>query len=214
MRRPMGREIAASGLDAHRMCDVANAPTGKEAMSARIAPASPPFDQEIAGTIDQVMKGQPPLHLFATLARDVRLAKKFFAGGLLDKGHLSVRQREIVIDRTTALCRSEYEWGVHIAVYAAKAGLTEEQVRSTASGSAEDPCWSPEDRLLIRLCDMLHRECNVDDELWTALREAFTDNAMLELLMLAGFYRTVSYLTNALRLPLESMGARFPAPGG
>ena len=26
---------------------------------------------------------------------------------------------------------------------------------------------------------------------------------MLELLLLAGFYRTVSYLTNALRLPLE-----------
>ena len=31
------------------------------------------------------------------------------------------------------------------------------------------------------------------------------------LLMLAGFYRTVSYLTNGLRLPLEETGARFPA---
>jgi hypothetical protein len=28
--------------------------------------------------------------------------------------------------------------------------------------------------------------------------------------MLAGFYRTVSYLTNALRLPMESFAARFP----
>jgi hypothetical protein len=28
--------------------------------------------------------------------------------------------------------------------------------------------------------------------------------------MLAGYYRTVSYLTNALRLPLETYGARFP----
>ena len=27
------------------------------------------------------------------------------------------RQREIVINRTTALCRSEYEWGVHIAAF-------------------------------------------------------------------------------------------------
>ena len=34
---------------------------------------------------------------------------------------------------------------------------------------------------------------------------------MLELLLLAGFYRTVSYLTNALRLPLEPYAARFPA---
>jgi len=29
--------------------------------------------------------------------------------------------------------------------------------------------------------------------------------------MLAGFYRTVSYLTNVLRLPLEPDAARFPA---
>lgn len=179
-------------------------------MPARIPPARPPFDQEIAEVIDRTMKGQPPLQLFVTIARDPRLARKFFAGGLLDKGNLTVRQREIVIDRTTALCRSEYEWGVHVSVYAAKAGLTEEQVRSTAVGSADDPCWTDEDRLLIRLCDMLHRDCDIDDALWTRLHEAFTEDALLELLMLAGFYRTVSYLANALRLPLESVGARFP----
>jgi hypothetical protein len=34
--------------------------------------------------------------------------------------------------------------------------------------------------------------------------------ALVEILMLAGFYRAVSYLSNALRLPLESYGARFP----
>lgn len=179
-------------------------------MPARIAPASPPFDPEIAEIIDRTMRGQPPLHLFATVARDPRLGKKFFAGGLLDKGNLTLRQREIVIDRTTALCRSEYEWGVHVAVYAAKAGLTEEQVRSTVTGSADDACWTEEDGLLIRFCDALHRQCDIDDELWVALRGAFSENAILELLMLAGFYRTVSYLTNALRIPLEGNGARFP----
>ena len=41
------------------------------------------------------------------------------------------------------------------------------------------------------------------------LRATFSDEAMLELLMLAGFYRTVSYLTNALRLPLEPYAGRF-----
>lgn len=180
-------------------------------MSARIAPAQAPFDPSIAPIIDQAMRGRPPLHLFATIARDPRLAGKFFAGGLLDRGHLTLRQREILIDRTTALCRSEYEWGVHITNFAAKAGLTEEQVRSTVLGGAEDACWSDEDRLVLRLCDALHRDCDVDDALWQALRAQFSEEAILELLMVAGFYRTVSYLTNALRLPLEEMGARFPA---
>ena len=44
-------------------------------------------------------------------------------GGLLDKGHLTLRQREIVIDRVTARCGSEYEWGVHVAFFAKRAGL-------------------------------------------------------------------------------------------
>lgn len=179
-------------------------------MSARIAPAIPPFDPEVAELIARTMKGRPPLHLFATLARDARLCKKFFAGGLLDKGHLTVRQREIVIDRTTALCRSEYEWGVHAAVFAEPAGLSLEQLDSTVRGSADDACWSDQDRLLIRLCDALHHDCTIDEDLWCSLSASFTDNAIIELLMLAGFYRTVSYLTNAVRMPLESTAARFP----
>lgn len=124
------------------------------------------------------MKGQPPLHLFATLARDSRLAKKFFAGGLLDKGNLTIRQREVVIHRTTALCRSEYEWGVHVTAFAQHAGLTPEQVHSTAAGTAEDACWTPEDRVLIRLCDALHETCDIDDGLWQDLKERFNENAI------------------------------------
>jgi hypothetical protein len=38
----------------------------------------------------------------------------------------------------------------------------------------------------------------------------FGDAAIIEIVMLAGFYRTVSYLTNVLRLPLEHYAARFP----
>ena len=180
-------------------------------MTARIAPATPPFDPEIAGVIDKTMKGRPPLVLFTTLARDARLAKKFFAGGLLDKGRLTLRQREIVIDRTTALCGSEFEWGVHIAAFAQHVGLNPEQVKATVTGDANDPCWSEEDALLVRFCDALHERCDLDDDMWSQMRERFSEEAILELLLLAGFYRTVSYLTNALRLPLEDSAARFPA---
>ena len=52
----------------------------------------------------------------------------------------------------------------------------------------------------------------MDDGLWQTLRDdGYSDVAILELLMLAGFYRTVSYLTNALKLPLETDAVRFPA---
>ncbi len=145
-----------------------------------------------------------------TLARDERLFRKFFAGGLLDRGHLTLRQREIVIDRVTALCRSEYEWGVHVSFFGHRAGFTEEHLRSLVHGDATDGCWSDDERLLLRLCDELHGTCTIGDPLWHELRTVFSEHALLELLLLAGFYRTVSYLTNALKLPLESFAARFP----
>lgn len=181
--------------------------------TARIAPASPPFPADVQVALDRTMPpGMPPLVLFTTLARDPRLFGKFFAGGLLDRGHLTLRQRELVIHRTTALNRSEYEWGVHAALFAARVQLTPEQLHSTVRGDPGDACWSDEDRDLLRLCDALQTASTVDDELWSLLRARFSEEAMLELLLLAGFYRTVSYLTNALRLPLEPNAASFPAP--
>jgi alkylhydroperoxidase family enzyme len=78
-------------------------------------------------------------------------------------------------------------------------------------GGPDDACWGSEDALLVRLCDALHASCDVDDGLWAELQAHFSEEAILELLLLAGFYRTVSYLTNALELPLEAYAARFPA---
>lgn len=179
-------------------------------MPARIAPATPPFSEDISKPLDRLMKGRPPLLLFTTLARDPRLFQKFFSSGLLDTGNLTVRQREIVIHRISGLCRSEYEWGIHVTVFSKRAGLTDEQLQATVNGSAEESCWSEEERALLRLCDSLQESCDIDDELWVVLRQHFTENAIIELLMLAGFYRTVSYLTNGLRLPLEDVAARFP----
>jgi alkylhydroperoxidase family enzyme len=184
-------------------------------MTARIAPATPPFSQEVQSALDRTLPaGVAPFVLFTTLARDERLCKKIFAGGLLDRGHLSLRQREIVIDRTTALCRSEYEWSIHVSFFAKRVGLGEPHLRSLVHGDAEDECWQDGERLLIRMCDELYRTCSLSDRLWTELRQEYSEEALLELLMLAGFYRTISYLTNALRLPLETFGARFPPIDG
>jgi alkylhydroperoxidase family enzyme len=177
--------------------------------SARVAPASMPLPPDIQDAIDAIMRGNDPLVLFTTMARDRRLFVKFFSSGLLDRGHLTIRQREIVILRVTAGCGAEYEWAVHVATYAAKAELSKPQIESLTTGGSTDSCWSDEDRLLIRLCDSLHDSCTVDDELWDHLTRYHSAEAIIELLMLAGFYRMVSYLVNGLRLPLEPNTPRF-----
>jgi alkylhydroperoxidase family enzyme len=116
---------------------------------SRIAPLEPPYAPEIQAQFDRIMRGAPPLKLFRVAAGNTRAWDKFRAGSLLDGGPLSLREREIVIDRTGALTGCEYERGVHVAIFAKAAKLTDEQVGATVLESADAACWSESERALI-----------------------------------------------------------------
>ena len=100
----------------------------------RIAPLDPPYSAPVAAALERIMPaGVPPLALFRTLAVNERVFLRVMAGGLLDRGSITLREREIVIDRTCARCGSEYEWGVHVAFFAERARLSPEEVASTCA---------------------------------------------------------------------------------
>ena len=176
----------------------------------RIAPLQPPYAPEIQLEFDRIMRGAPPLVLFRVMAGHPRAWEKFRGGGLLDRGPLSLRQREIVIDRTCALNACEYEWGVHVATFAEAARLTEEQVHATVLGEANDACWSEAEQALMSAVDALHERSTLSDAEFKTLSGHYDDAQVIEIIMLCGFYRTVSYLANTLALPLEETAARFP----
>ncbi len=180
-------------------------------MSPRIEPARAPYPASVARTLEQLKTpGDQPLSLFRTLARDERLFSRFTGGGLLDPGHVTLREREIVIHRVCALNGAAYEWGVHAALFAGAAGLDAEQLTATTTPGVA-ACWSPREALLIGFCDAVNARADIDDALWARLSEAFSEEARIELMMLAGFYRTVSLLANGLRLEPEAFAAPFPA---
>ena len=176
----------------------------------RIAPLEPPYAPDIAGQFDRIMRGAPPLMLFRVMAGRARAWEKFRAGSLLDRGPLSLREREIVIDRTCARTGCEYEWGVHVATFAGPAHLTEEQVRATVLGPATAACWSAAEQALISAVDALHERATLSDAEFAGLSVHYDDAKILEIILLCGFCRTVSYLANGLALPLEEKAARFP----
>ena len=176
----------------------------------RLAPLEPPYEPEIQAQFDRIMRGAPPLVLFRVLAGHDRAWEKFRAGSLLDRGPLSLREREIVIDRTCARNACEYEWGVHVATFAGPAHLTDEQVRATVLGEAGAACWSAAEQALIGAVDALHEHATLDDAAFKALSAHYDEAKILEIILLCGFYRTVSCLANTLALPLEENAARFP----
>ena len=177
---------------------------------SRIAPLQPPYAPEVQAQFDRIMRGAAPLVLFRVMAGHPRAWEKFRGGSLLDKGPLSLREREIVIDRTCALNTCEYEWGVHVAAFAAAAELTQEQIRATVHGAADAACWSAAEQAMVAAVDALHARSTLDEAEFKALAAHYDETKILEIILLCGFYRTVSYLCNALALPLEEKGARFP----
>ena len=164
-------------------------------MPPRIAPVGPPYSASL-------LKWMPPgaavepLKLFRTLAVNQELADRMrpLGAGLLAHGRLSQRERELVIDR---------------ACVGAAAGLSDDELGATAAGGT-DAFADPADALLLALVDELHDTATVSDDLWSRLAERYDPPTLLELVILAGWYRLLSGVINAVGVELEPWAARFP----
>ncbi|HEY5430136.1 MAG TPA: carboxymuconolactone decarboxylase family protein [Solirubrobacteraceae bacterium] len=199
----------------------------------RIAALEPPYKPETEEMLRRWMPpgaDMEPLVLFRTLAVHPELMSRMrpLGSGILGHGSVPPRDREIVVHRACARAGAEYEWGVHAVAFGAAVGLTPEQIAATATGEATatgatgaatatsapgapgDPAWSDHDAALIRLADELHDTCTISDELWGRLSATYGDEQLLELLVIAGWYRAIAYVINAARIPLEPWAARFP----
>ncbi|OBI16771.1 carboxymuconolactone decarboxylase family protein [Mycobacterium sp. E2497] len=185
-----------------------------EIVTPRIDALDPPYEAAVAALLQNMMPPDvPPIALFRVVVRNMPMAEAMTRWGGYELSRalsLSLRDREIVIDRTCARCGCEYEWGVHVAFFADKARLDRTQIHSLTHGGADDPCWTAErDRLLVRAVDSLYDRRDIDDALWMALRAEFDESQILDLTMLCGWYHAISFTARAGRVPLEAGSPTF-----
>ena len=181
-------------------------------MSSRLPPLEAPYPAEAAEVLDKMTFGMPqPLALFRTIAHNPRVLDRVRLGGLLDRGALGLRQREIAILRTTALCGAEYEWGVHVQIFAEAAKFTPAQITATVTGTASDPVWSKEEQAILRLADALHAHARLDDPLYGELAAHYTPAQQVELVALCGFYHMISFAIGAFAIANEPGAPGFAA---
>lgn len=179
-------------------------------MTARIKPLSPPYEEETGELLKSMMPpGIDPIALFRTMAVNKRVAKKIQAGNLLDKGSITLKERETIILKTCALCKGEYEWGVHVAFFKGKAGFTDEQIKDTLHEEIDESLWDANQVVLLKLVDELHRYSTISEYVWTVLSGYYQDEQIIEMIALTGFYHTISFLVNGLQIDLEKMRPRF-----
>jgi alkylhydroperoxidase family enzyme len=185
-----------------------------EMRSVRLEPRPPPFSEEVQSNLQRLMGGidVEPLALFRTIAHHEPLLDRFRQIGstLLSFGHLDAADRETVIHRTCARCGADYEWGVHAAAFAPGLGLGEDWLRATWHGDAGDPAFTLRQALLVRMCDELHDDATLSEETWAALRGAYADDELVELVCLAGFYHLVSFLCRGFAIAPETWAVRSP----
>ena len=102
---------------------------------------------------------------------------------------------------------------MHIALFAERAGLKADQVRSLGTGQPDDPCWAdPADRAVLRAVDELHTSYDLADATWDGLVDAAGVDGALDLLLLCGWYHAISFTVRSLRLPLEPGTAPISSP--
>jgi len=120
---------------------------------------------------------------------------------LLGKGVLNPRERELAVLRVGWLCRAPYEWSQHVDI-AKRYGVTAEEVERATHGSSA-PGWSEHDAAIVRGVEELLGDQSICDATWNVLARTWTERQLLEFLALIGYYVSVAYSQNALRMRLS-----------
>jgi 4-carboxymuconolactone decarboxylase len=162
------------------------------------------LDSAVYETLNKtVIRGVKPLNIFLTMAHHPILLDRFnsFGAALLRRGELAARIRELVIVRVAHQCRSRYEF-VHHSRLALEAGVTKDElVRLTEDIHAH---FGGDDAVVLDAVDEVCASNSLSDETWQQLAQRFRPAAIVELLLLIGFYRMTSAFLNGLQVQLES----------
>ncbi len=192
------------------------APDAPLPASTRLPLRAPPYPPEVAARIhNQAFGALSPQNLRLVLAHQPALAAAFqsMAQQILFKGALPERQREIAIIRTGALTRSEYEWGMHVSIYAQRCGLDADQITDlTLAATPSATLWTEAERCIVQMVDELHHHSTVSDATWAAMRQHWPEDQIIELILSSSFYHMAAFFLNSTAVPLEDGAMRFP-PG-
>jgi alkylhydroperoxidase family enzyme len=152
--------------------------------------------------LEEDAEGLLSLNIFRTMAKHRPLAERVsrFGGYLLFKGLLPARERELVILRVGWRSDSVYEFGQH-TVMGTSAGLTADEIERLAVEGLDG--WTEGDQALIAMADELCAGNTVTDTTWASLALRWSEQELMELLVLAGFYRMISGFLNSVGVQLD-----------
>ncbi|BBJ44863.1 hypothetical protein SSPO_075810 [Streptomyces antimycoticus] len=167
-----------------------------------VTPAGQVYLQEVSQSLNGILADRPPPNVHRTIANHPTLLPAMqplmshVAGDILPP-----RERELVILRTAWRSQASYVWAHHHAA-GLFVGLTETEIARAASEDATG--WTPFEAALLTAVDELHTKSAISDGTWKQLAERYSEEQILELLALAGTYKTLAFILNSCLVPVDS----------
>ena len=125
---------------------------------------------------------------------------------------IPLRDKELLILRTAWLSRGDYVWGRH-NVMGQNAGLTDEEIQRITRGP-DAPGWSDFDATLLRAADGLHLSRFVSEATWDTLAERYTQEQLVEVVLIVGNYTQLTMFQNTLGVQLPPDIEGLPEDSG
>lgn len=164
---------------------------------------------EDADTVVKNRVGGRDLNLFRVMMHHPKLTKRWvvFAGHIMSKQTLSVRDRELVILRIGWLNQAPYEWAQHVEI-AKRAGITDAEIERVKEGPKAG--WNEHEAALLQAADDLFENSVLSDSTWATLTARYSTEQMMDLVFTIGQYNLVSWALNSFGVPLDDYlpGAR------
>ncbi|MAE96501.1 MAG: carboxymuconolactone decarboxylase [Deltaproteobacteria bacterium] len=154
------------------------------------------------------------LSIFRILLRQPMLAQRVadLLMGLLTRGKLDARLRELIIMRIGWATDSVYEWTQHWRV-ARQLGVDEADLKAVRDWRVHDG-WSDADRAVLAATDETLERGAISASTWQACAKALPSaEEQLELVGAIGTWRMISQILRSLEVPLEDGVAPWPPEG-
>jgi 4-carboxymuconolactone decarboxylase len=148
-------------------------------------------------------KGQLP-NIFGVLLRNMELFEAWarFGTYTMSGSRIDVRLREILVLRTAANTKCDYEWHHHRRL-GLSVGLTENVINDVRDGK---PLDSDDQKLMMSCADELAADAVLSDSTWLRMVDRFGEAYTMDVIFTVGAY-------TALAMGLKSCGVRLEARG-
>lgn len=142
------------------------------------------------------------LNFFKTLIQHPSLLQNYtpFAMQLGANPTLPARDKEILILRTSSLCKETYELAHHLYI-ARQAGMTDDEIEAAKQGGKG---LSAFDQALATAAEELVRDHCITDETWAVLAQHYTTEQLIETVFMVANYTMLAMVNNSLGIQQEA----------